>query len=61
MAKTCWMVKAQRAPKFPVRKHNRCLKCGRSRGYYRKFALCRLCFRGLASRGEVPGVRKASW
>ncbi len=48
-------------PKFSTRKHNRCKICGRPRGYLRKFGLCRLCFRGLALRGEIPGVAKSSW
>ena len=61
MARTCLRVKAKRTPKFPVRKHNRCNLCGRSRAYYRKFGICRICFRNLAHRGEIPGVKKASW
>jgi len=48
-------------PKFAVRKRNRCRKCGRPRAYMRKFAMCRLCFRELALRGEVAGVIKSSW
>ncbi|HOK23178.1 MAG TPA: type Z 30S ribosomal protein S14 [Candidatus Hydrothermia bacterium] len=48
-------------PKFKVRKRNRCKICGRSRGYMRKFGVCRICFRELALRGELPGVKKASW
>jgi small subunit ribosomal protein S14 len=44
-----------------VRQHNRCLRCFRSRAVYREFMLCRLCFRDLALRGEIPGVRKATW
>jgi small subunit ribosomal protein S14 len=48
-------------PKFSSRKHNRCKICGRPRAYLRKFGICRLCFRGLALRGEIPGVAKASW
>ncbi len=51
----------QRKPKFTTRQHNRCRICGRPRGYLRKFGICRLCFRGLALRGEVPGVSKSSW
>ncbi|MGQ9592279.1 MAG: type Z 30S ribosomal protein S14 [Planctomycetota bacterium] len=61
MAKTSWRVKQQRTPKFPTRRYNRCQLCGRRRGYYRKFRVCRICFRVLALRGEIPGVRKASW
>ncbi len=61
MARKCLIVKSQRESKFKVRKHNRCQVCFRSRAYYRKFGLCRLCFRELALRGEIPGVRKATW
>lgn len=61
MAKTSWRVKQQRTPKFSTRRYNRCQLCGRRRGYYRKFRICRICFRVLALRGEIPGVRKASW
>ena len=46
---------------FSRRQHNRCHICGRPRGYLRKFGICRLCFRGLALRGEIPGVSKSSW
>ncbi len=55
------MLKARRKPKFKVRKHNRCPRCGRARAYYRKFDLCRLCFRELALKGQLPGVTKSSW
>ena len=61
MAKTCLMVKAARAPKFSARKYNRCLRCGRPRAYMRRFKICRICFRELASNGMIPGVTKASW
>lgn len=47
--------------KYEVRHRNRCELCGRPRGYIRLFGLCRLCFRKLASKGEIPGVKKASW
>jgi len=47
--------------KFAVRLRNRCKNCGRPRGYLRKFALCRICFRKFALAGEIPGVTKASW
>jgi small subunit ribosomal protein S14 len=53
--------KAKRKQKFTVRQHNRCERCGRPRGYLRKFGLCRICFRELAHRGQIPGVTKASW
>ena len=47
--------------KLPGRHRNRCWRCGRPRAFLRKFGICRLCFRGLALRGEIPGVSKSSW
>ncbi len=61
MATTAWIAKAKRKPKFKVRQVNRCRICGRARGYLRRFQMCRICFRQRALRGEIPGVRKASW
>jgi small subunit ribosomal protein S14 len=61
MAKTSLIIKQQRAPKFAVQRYHRCRICGRPRGYLRKFQMCRVCFRNLALRGEIPGVIKASW
>lgn len=61
MAKLSLIVKSQREPKFKVRRYHRCRNCGRPRGYLRKFEMCRICFRDLALRGEIPGVIKASW
>jgi small subunit ribosomal protein S14 len=61
MAKTAWIERAKRTPKFKVRAVNRCQRCGRARAYLRKFGLCRICFRELALSGMIPGVRKASW
>ncbi|MGQ9779017.1 MAG: type Z 30S ribosomal protein S14 [Bacillota bacterium] len=61
MAKVSMIVKANRPPKFKVRQHNRCKLCGRPRAYMRKFKMCRICFRTLAHRGELPGITKASW
>lgn len=61
MAKTCMTEKVKRAPKFKVRAYNRCKLCGRPRGYLRKFGLCRICFRLLSLRGQIPGVVKSSW
>ncbi|MBI2885080.1 MAG: type Z 30S ribosomal protein S14 [Candidatus Omnitrophica bacterium] len=61
MAKTSWIVRARRTPKFKVRGVNRCQRCGRRRGYYRRFGLCRMCFREMAWMGAIPGVTKASW
>ncbi|MDP1706721.1 MAG: type Z 30S ribosomal protein S14 [bacterium] len=61
MAKTSVIARSKKKPKFVVRKVRRCFKCGRKRGYMRDFDLCRICFRELAGRGEIPGVKKASW
>ncbi|MBI5328656.1 MAG: type Z 30S ribosomal protein S14 [Deltaproteobacteria bacterium] len=61
MAKKCLAVKAVRKNKFKVREYNRCPLCGRSRAYYRKFKMCRLCLRKLALKGEIPGIIKSSW
>ncbi len=55
------IAKKAKTPKLQCRHRNRCLRCGRPRGYLRKFKLCRICFRALALAGEVPGVIKASW
>jgi len=59
MAKVSNIVKTKF--KYAVQRRNRCLKCGRSRAYLRKFGLCRLCFRELAHLGQLPGVKKSSW
>jgi small subunit ribosomal protein S14 len=59
MAKTVDM--CPKNPKFKVRRHSRCKKCGRSRAFMRKFELCRICFRLLSLRGDIPGVIKSSW
>jgi small subunit ribosomal protein S14 len=61
MARKAMILKAQKKPKFSTRKVNRCRCCGRARGYIRKFDMCRLCFRKLASEGLIPGVTKSSW
>lgn len=61
MAKKCWIEKSRRKPKFRTRAYTRCHRCGRARAVLRKFGLCRICFRDLALRGEIPGVRKSSW
>ena len=55
------MAQITQKPKFKVRYRNRCRRCGRPRGYMRKFALCRICFRNLSLQGYLPGVIKASW
>ncbi len=61
MARACQWAKMNRPPKFSVRAVNRCNICGRSKAVYRDFKLCRMCFRGMALKGELPGVTKASW
>ncbi|MCB2187772.1 MAG: type Z 30S ribosomal protein S14 [Deltaproteobacteria bacterium] len=61
MAKKALMNKAKMKPKFQVRAYNRCPMCGRPRAFLRKFGICRICFRTLALKGEIPGVIKASW
>jgi small subunit ribosomal protein S14 len=61
MAKTSMIVKANREPKYSTRKVNRCKLCGRPRAFIRHFALCRICFRQLALKGQLPGVKKSSW
>jgi small subunit ribosomal protein S14 len=61
MARKNFFAKMRRTPKFKCRHRHRCQRCGRPRAYYRKFMLCRLCFRELALAGHIPGVTKASW
>lgn len=61
MARKALREKAIAKPKFGVRAYNRCPICGRPRGYLRKFGVCRICFRNMASRGLLPGVIKSSW
>jgi small subunit ribosomal protein S14 len=61
LAKKALINKANRKPKFKVRAYNRCPVCGRPRAYLRKFGVCRICFRNLSLRGEIPGVIKSSW
>jgi small subunit ribosomal protein S14 len=61
MAKTSQIVRANREPKYSTRTKNRCKVCGRPRAYIRDFGLCRICFRGFALRGQLPGVKKSSW
>ena len=53
--------KAAAKQKFSTREYHRCGVCGRVRGYLRRFRMCRICFRVLSLRGEIPGVRKSSW
>jgi len=61
VAKKSLIVKANREPKFKVRKYNRCKRCGRPRAFMRDFQICRICFRTLALEGKIPGVTKSSW
>ena len=61
MAKTSMVAKKKKKKKFQVREYTRCERCGRPHSVYRKFKLCRICFRELAYKGQIPGVRKASW
>ncbi|MBI2074396.1 MAG: type Z 30S ribosomal protein S14 [Candidatus Levybacteria bacterium] len=61
MAKKSDIVKFKKKQKYQVRARNRCNICGRARAYMRRFGLCRMCFRELAAKGELPGVVKASW
>lgn len=61
MATEAQISKSLKKNKFKSRVVRRCWRCGRKRGYMRKFALCRICFRELANRGEIPGVTKSSW
>jgi small subunit ribosomal protein S14 len=61
LAKKSLIAKANRPAKYKVRAYNRCHRCGRPRAYYRKFGVCRLCFRQLALLGDLPGVMKSSW
>lgn len=61
MAKKSLIIKASRTPKFSTRGYTRCQRCGRPHGVLRKFGLCRICLREMAYKGEIPGMKKASW
>lgn len=61
MAKKSLIAKAKRKQKFSTRSYNRCPLCGRPRAFIRKFGICRICFRGMALNGKIPGVIKSSW
>lgn len=61
MAKKSMILKQQKEQKFSTREYNRCKICGRPHAYLRKYGICRICFRELAYKGQIPGVRKASW
>ena len=61
MATAAQIAKSKKKPKYSTRVVRRCWRCGRTRAYMRKFDLCRICFRELADKGEIPGIKKASW
>ncbi len=61
MAVKAQIAKSKKKPKFSTRIVRRCFKCGRPRGFMRKFGLCRICFREMANKGLIPGVTKSSW
>ncbi len=61
MATEAQMAKSKRTPKYSTRLVRRCWRCGRKRAFMRAFELCRICFRELANKGEIPGVKKSSW
>ncbi len=61
MATEAQIAKSNKKPKYSTRVVRRCWRCGKQRSYMRKFDLCRICFRELADKGEIPGVKKASW
>ncbi len=61
MARKSMIVKANRKPKYKVRAYTRCQICGRPHSVLRKYGICRICFRNLAYKGQIPGVRKSSW
>lgn len=61
MAKKSLKIKASRPKKFKVQEYTRCQQCGRPHSVLRKFKLCRICFRNLAYKGQLPGIKKSSW
>ena len=61
MATKAQIAKAKKKPKFSSRVIRRCFRCGRRRSYMRKFGLCRICFREMANKGLIPGIKKSSW
>ena len=61
MAKTSMVVKNHRKAKFSARQYTRCERCGRPHAVMSKFGICRICFRELAYKGQIPGVKKSSW
>ena len=61
MSTKALVIKSKAKQKVRVRQYTRCELCGRSHAVYRKFKVCRICFRKLAHEGKIPGVKKASW
>lgn len=61
MAKKCMIAKQKKTPKYKTRFYHRCELCGRPRGFFRDFHICRLCLRRLALEGKIPGMKKSSW
>ena len=61
MAKKSMKIKASREPKFEVRRYTRCNRCGRPHSVLKKYGICRICFRELAYKGQIPGMKKSSW
>jgi len=61
MARKSLIVKSQKPSKFKVREYTRCQICGRPHSVIKKFKICRICFRKLAYKGELPGIKKSSW
>ena len=61
MARKSLLIKSSRPAKFSTRAYTRCQRCGRPHSVLRKYGLCRICFRELASKGQIPGVKKSSW
>lgn len=61
MAKTSLKIKASRKPKYKVREYTRCSRCGRPHSVLKKYGICRICFRELAAKGQIPGFKKSSW
>lgn len=61
MAKKSVIARALKKPKYESRIVRRCFHCGRKRGYIREYNICRICFREMASKGLIPGIKKSSW
>ncbi|MEK7094221.1 MAG: type Z 30S ribosomal protein S14 [Patescibacteria group bacterium] len=61
MAKVSVIARSKKKPKYSTRIVRRCFRCGRKRGYIRDFNLCRICFREMAAKGHIPGIKKSSW